>query len=99
MRTFKPMFILTLIALLSSAVLPTHAQGSTPSASKVDMPLYAVRGPYAVGKSWFMLDKGTDNALILAAWYPALKQKGDQTGSTLTVPNEYQIPNMRSWRS
>jgi hypothetical protein len=43
-------------------------------------------------KTWFMLDKGTSNALLLVAWYPALKQVGNQTGAALVVPDAYTFP-------
>lgn len=78
---------LLIIVLLCFASGLVVAQDATP--------LYAVQGPYSVGRTWFSVSNGTEKPLILVAWYPALKQEGDQQGATLTIPDEYNFPNIK----
>ncbi len=65
MRMFKMFFVFIAMALLVSTSLTVQAQGATPP--------YAAGGPHAVGRSFFLLGKGTAKPMILIAWYPALK--------------------------
>ncbi len=94
MRMFKVLFILVVTALIMMTSLQVQA---TPVAgSNTDIPTYGLPGPYAVGRSWFGLDQGTKQSLVIVVWYPALKSVGDQPVSTLSVPGEYQLPKLEA---
>ncbi len=86
-----PALLLFVLLCLASGV--ALAQDVTPEPTVEPTPLYAERGPYSVGRTWFSDSHGTDEPLILVAWYPAQKQDGNQEVSTLTVPDEYNVPN------
>jgi hypothetical protein len=65
MRTLKIVFILVTTVVVISTSLPIKAAGESP--------VYAASGPYAVGRAWFRIGAGIDSALILIAWYPAVR--------------------------
>ena len=90
MRQRLPTLMIIVLLCLTSRLV--FAQDATP---EIQAPLYAARGPYAVGRTWFSVSNGTDKPLILVAWYPALKQEGSQASPTLTVPNEYDFPDVK----
>ncbi len=94
MRMFKDLFILVVITLIMTASLQVQATPVT--GSNTDIPTYGLPGPYAVGRSWFGLDQGTKQSLVIVVWYPALKPIGDQTVGTLSVPSEYQLPKLEA---
>ena len=83
--------LVAVIALWISTSLLTPVQGQTPTSPGAGLPPYALRGPFSVGKTWFMLDKGTSKSLLLIAWYPALKT----AGTPLLVPDEYKFANYK----
>ncbi len=80
--------LIVLSGLLFWLALPLMAQDNP---SQTQTPLYAEPGPYSVGRTWFILGKGTGKPIILLAMYPALKQEGDQSAAALTVPVEYEL--------
>jgi hypothetical protein len=91
MRVFKPLFIVVILTLFVSTSV--RAQGTTPTGTSAELPAYAVAGSYAVGRSWFMVDKGTPNAVVIVMWYPALKSTSDESGGTLTAPDADHLLN------
>jgi hypothetical protein len=80
--------IIVSLSLISGLVF---AQDTTPE-SIPDTPLYAVHGPYPVGRTWFSVSNGTEMPLILVVWYPALE--GDQEVAALAVTDEYDFPDV-----
>ena len=89
-----PFSLLLLGAICLCAVArPVQAQSTTPTVNQ-NPPTFGGPGPYMVGKSMFVIDKGADNALQLVMWYPALKQSGNQTVAPLSVPSDYQVPDV-----
>ncbi|MCC7451161.1 MAG: alpha/beta fold hydrolase [Anaerolineae bacterium] len=77
MRAFKLLFVLVLIALLSSALLPTYAQGDKPKpiGLRPDAPPYALHGPFFIGMKAFAT-KTDSHPTTVQVWYPALNPKG-----------------------
>lgn len=102
MRTIRFLLTLVVLTLLVSLPEPGLAQATSLMVSIMNTPTYAVPGPYAVGLATYMVDKGTSQALMLVAWYPAGKQSGDNNGAALMVPDKYQVPSkavdaLRKW--
>jgi predicted dienelactone hydrolase len=87
--------VFNLIVILLSISLTMQAQEKTSQATNLDTPQDAVPGPYPVGRTWFSVNQGTENPLILVAWYPATKQDGNQDVGKLTVPDEYIFDNSK----
>ena len=83
--------IVVITALLGMA-MPTLAQHVTtqPSANSVtEAPRFGVRGPYTVGRTDFVIGKGTNEFFFLTAWYPALTK--DKSSTPLVVPDAYKV--------
>jgi predicted dienelactone hydrolase len=84
-----------MIALLCLTSGLVFAQAVTPE-SRANTPQYAAPGPYSVGRTWFSVSNGTEMPLILVAWYPAVKQDGNQQTATLNVPEEYRLSDIKT---
>src|SRR5664279_3205767 len=89
-RRLPALMVIVLLCLTSGLVF---AQDAIP---ELHAPLYAARGPYSVGRTWLSVSNGTEKPLILVAWYPTLEHEGSQTSTTVTVPDEYDFPDVKS---
>ena len=86
--------VLLVAALLVSVVQPVLAQ-DTPERSglRIDAPEYGVRGPHWVGYSALVIDEGTEEAMEVDLWYPALNPDGAEE----KVEYEFTL-NTPDWR-
>jgi predicted dienelactone hydrolase len=87
----RKVYIVLLITALIVPVLAIHtsvvAQGNEPPAVglRPDAPPYAAHGPYWVGTRDLVIDEGTENAITITVWYPALNPDGLKEETTYTI--------------
>ncbi len=90
----RTLSVLLVVALLLGVVQPVLAQ-DTPERSglRIDAPEYGVRGPHWVGYRPLVIGEGTDEAMEMDLWYPALNPDGAEE----KVEYEFTL-NTPDWR-
>ena len=82
-------FLALLVVLILPLAVTTAQEGEQRTGFRPDAPPYAIRGPYPVGTSDFVLGEASERPIIGAIWYPASNPDGvaEETTYVIDVPD------------